>query len=579
MKFKVPFKVLFIILITISASYAGWDPLMNWIGGVGNCEDNSEAENPHLQCNLLQSITPVAPEETSNLATINHELVFQQLADRSHRSAECQRDQLREYFTNSTTREDINSSAIATLEEHFDSIKELHNEITRIKSRNRTIKEHLYHLNNLRRIRTRSNGEIYAHYDNPDSEDFWAHPNQFDEEPGRSQAMERDRIRLNEENESNLNQINMLKGFVDQIVNAFPLGERSGVSSMYKKLIKDNDSFNRHIISQQLNSRFPDALNSEIDTLDSSIEYFEDRLRRGRGLEYNLRDRDRASFVRSGAFNEIVSSHDYDYSEGLLCRTHRRYVTANDRVNTGVNVALAVASFVPVAGQLATGARLLTVGTRALSAASAVTLGVASTTFAYQQISEGCFTDDRTNYSSSEPACYQGSLAEGVRENSDAASCISAVTLSALAAGTNLFSSGTRSALNRATGNLFNRTTFQRAFQSLSKSGRQNVLRLREWARSRGYIRLRDDPEIWGIPARDGEPQFWGLKIKAEPSPNDPFSAYPRFDARIRAAAGECGENISQCYYNPFTQQSGNRHIGTHIQLDPDFPPPVLPDP
>ena len=103
---------------------------------------------------------------------------------------------------------------------------------------------------------------------------------------------------------------------------------------------------------------------------------------------------------------------------------------------------------------------------------------------------------------------------------------------------------------------------FDIAVQSLSKNGKQNIRIIRNWAQSKGWIKKprNDGPEVWGV--QQGSTFSWRVKIKPEISTRQGLensSQKPRFDARL---------NDQGTYINPFTGQTGNRSVGTHIDLE-----------
>jgi hypothetical protein len=103
---------------------------------------------------------------------------------------------------------------------------------------------------------------------------------------------------------------------------------------------------------------------------------------------------------------------------------------------------------------------------------------------------------------------------------------------------------------------------FDLAAQTLSERGKQNIRILRNWARSKGWIKkpTTDGPEVWGIQQQDIF--SWRLKIKPEVSTRpglESSSQKPRFDARL---------DDKGTYINPLTGQTGNRKTGTHLDLE-----------
>ncbi len=102
---------------------------------------------------------------------------------------------------------------------------------------------------------------------------------------------------------------------------------------------------------------------------------------------------------------------------------------------------------------------------------------------------------------------------------------------------------------------------FNLAVQVLSKNGKTNIRILRNWAQSKGWVKKprNDGPEVWGLQQNDIF--SWRLKIKPEVSTRqglESSSQKPRFDARL---------NDKGIYINPFTGQTGNRSVGTHLEL------------
>ena len=95
----------------------------------------------------------------------------------------------------------------------------------------------------------------------------------------------------------------------------------------------------------------------------------------------------------------------------------------------------------------------------------------------------------------------------------------------------------------------------------LSAIGQQNVRVLRNWAKSKGWVRQPGTgPEVWGVREADGS-FSWRLKIKPQPSMRPGLEAgsqQPRFDARL--GPGQ--------YINPFTGEIGGRSVGTHLPLE-----------
>ena len=103
---------------------------------------------------------------------------------------------------------------------------------------------------------------------------------------------------------------------------------------------------------------------------------------------------------------------------------------------------------------------------------------------------------------------------------------------------------------------------FDEALNKLSKKGKINVNKLREWAKNNKFVKKNsnDGPEIWGVYDKNGN-FSWRLKIKPESSTREGLgkgSNKPRFDARIEEGK----------YYNPLTGELGGRNIGTHINLE-----------
>ncbi|MEM7617625.1 MAG: phage minor head protein [Pseudomonadota bacterium] len=103
---------------------------------------------------------------------------------------------------------------------------------------------------------------------------------------------------------------------------------------------------------------------------------------------------------------------------------------------------------------------------------------------------------------------------------------------------------------------------FDNAVSKLSTKGRENVQKLQNWAKDKGFVKKKnnDGPEVWGVYDKNGN-FSWRLKIKPESSARDGLrsgSQQPRFDARL-----EEGQ-----YHNPLTGKTGGKEIGTHINLE-----------
>ncbi len=103
---------------------------------------------------------------------------------------------------------------------------------------------------------------------------------------------------------------------------------------------------------------------------------------------------------------------------------------------------------------------------------------------------------------------------------------------------------------------------FHQAASRLSEQGQNNIRILRNWAKSKGWVRMPSNggPEKWG---KFQKGKFeWNLIIKPEASVRPGLktgSNIPRFDARLGP--------IDQ-YINPFTGQIGRSNVGTHIPLE-----------
>jgi len=103
---------------------------------------------------------------------------------------------------------------------------------------------------------------------------------------------------------------------------------------------------------------------------------------------------------------------------------------------------------------------------------------------------------------------------------------------------------------------------FDEAFRKLSPKGKENVGKLRKWAKDNNYVKKKNSggPEIWGVYDKNGK-FSWRLRIKPEPSTREGLSAgsqKPRFDAKISDGR----------YHNPLTGKTGGKKIGTHINLE-----------
>lgn len=107
---------------------------------------------------------------------------------------------------------------------------------------------------------------------------------------------------------------------------------------------------------------------------------------------------------------------------------------------------------------------------------------------------------------------------------------------------------------------------------NLSEEGQQNIRILRNWAKSRGWVKFpeyKGYTEEWGIYNKKNQFE-WRLAIKTQPgiSPGlEMGSKLPRFDARIQKIS--IGNQDRSLYINPFTNEIGiGRNIGTHINLE-----------
>ena len=107
---------------------------------------------------------------------------------------------------------------------------------------------------------------------------------------------------------------------------------------------------------------------------------------------------------------------------------------------------------------------------------------------------------------------------------------------------------------------------FHQATRNLSETGQNNIRILRGWAKSKGWKKQPNflgAPEKWGI--YQNNTFQWRLVIKPEGSTRPGLgsgSSVPRFDARFLT------DKAGQSYINPFTGETGNWQIGTHLPLD-----------
>lgn len=106
---------------------------------------------------------------------------------------------------------------------------------------------------------------------------------------------------------------------------------------------------------------------------------------------------------------------------------------------------------------------------------------------------------------------------------------------------------------------------FNQEAKYLSKDGKQNIRILRNWAKSKGWVKFPGDgPEIWGRYGDNGK-EVWHLKIKPQSSRGE--RDFPRFDARVGQIRIK-GQDKNN-YINPFTGKMGpSKQIGTHIHLE-----------
>lgn len=109
---------------------------------------------------------------------------------------------------------------------------------------------------------------------------------------------------------------------------------------------------------------------------------------------------------------------------------------------------------------------------------------------------------------------------------------------------------------------MIKKNRFNQGASKLNQVGKNNIRALRGWANSKGWQKLKSNPEQWGIKVGDDK---WLLKIKAEASSREgqlqEGSGIARFDARL-------GDGL---YINPFTGKIGGKKVGTHLPLEEDY--------
>ena len=105
---------------------------------------------------------------------------------------------------------------------------------------------------------------------------------------------------------------------------------------------------------------------------------------------------------------------------------------------------------------------------------------------------------------------------------------------------------------------------FNREVEKLSTVGKTNVRVLRNWAKSKGWVRKPGNgPETWGVIKPNGQFSY-RLKIKPIPSSREGIkdgSKKPRFDARLSEGK----------YVNPFTGKIISKNEGKHQSLETSY--------
>ena len=115
----------------------------------------------------------------------------------------------------------------------------------------------------------------------------------------------------------------------------------------------------------------------------------------------------------------------------------------------------------------------------------------------------------------------------------------------------------------------FELNRFHQAARNLSEEGQRNIRILRNWAKSKGWVKAQNPhggPEVWGNYNKKTKAFEWNLKIKPESSERS-ASSFPRFDSRLDQIL--ISGQIRNLYINPFIPEVGiDRSIGTHIHLE-----------
>jgi hypothetical protein len=362
---------------------------MGQIGGENNCLEASQDEHQALKCGLYLATTPLEEVNSDNLDDLSEEIIWQELAQRSHEKSRCEKETLNLFLNNPQTQNNILEMSYEEYEKFLPDLQIYQNEI----------KKHQREIDRL-------NSKILGNRSWPNN--------------------------LNVNTEEIHNQIDNISGAIeqlefvtDQIIQTFPFAGKPEVAATYKQMMR-RGSVNKSTFKTNIT----EAIKSRYDLLDKSVKYY-DKIKNSGGT-YDISNSDKKDFVSSGMVTSLLSGiESSDELEGLSCRIRARYQIGPERFQMGLNVGLVAVSFVPGVGQIAQGIRVASLNARIFSSGSLVArasllgkAGVSATTLAHgmSYIKEDCFKE--TRMMSSNPICSMRDLSADIKTEMNFTRCI-----------------------------------------------------------------------------------------------------------------------------------------------------------